>query len=212
MLEQLPTVRRCLDDPPARGGYNETFASADELMALSVERRVEVLWHSGAHPATAELQAVFLSCGSQPGRGFFLAMSVQTGLTPNPRFYKGEGRHDALVWGEAGCPVLLPKRPPSRRPSNRTRERWAQEFYRDHGLFKRLRCGCLEECPGVEWHVAVEAAEERRVHELREELRLREDRRELADELARATLSQRVDFDPQVDAEFGVILARDDEP
>ena len=42
--------------------------------------------------------------------------------------------------------------------------------------------------------------------------RLREDRRELADELARATLSQRVDFDPQVDAEFGVILARDDEP
>jgi len=190
--------------------------------ALSVPARAQTLWDSGMHPDTEEKKRLFSSCASFPGIGTFLAMAVQTGLTPNGKFYRGEGRRDVLVWGEAGCPVPQPARVRSGRPSRRAQAKASREFYRAHGLFKPLLCGCMEECPGAAWHARVEAAEEARERELREqhaawdlrrELALKEAQREFADELARATLNSSTepadDLDPEAAADFASIRVPD---
>lgn len=207
---------RGIDERGAVGSFAERQPTAEELMALPLEARVAAIWDSGVHPTTPAMADAFLSCAELPGRGVFIAMAVQIGRTPNPRFYQGEGRNDSLVWGEAGCPVPLPKRTPPRRPSKRALERAMQEFDRKHGLFTLLRCGCLEECPGLAWHAQIEAAEDARKRELIEEHAawdaarenaLNEARRELVDELARETLRQPVNLDPETAGDFACILA-----
>ncbi len=99
-------------------------------------------------------------------------------------------------------------------------ERAMQEFNRDYGLFKKLPCGCLEHCPGLDWHADVEAASEKRERELIEEharwhaereRALADERRALVDELARVTLSQLVNLDPETAGDFACILAPDGE-
>jgi hypothetical protein len=189
-----------------------------ELWVLPEGLRAQVLWDRGAHPNTDEMRALFWSCCGVLWIGPLLVAAIETGRTPNPRFYSGEGRRDLSVWGEAGCPVPLPKRAPPRRPSKRALERAIQEFDREHGLFKRLRCACLEVCPGLAWHAEMEAAEETRERELREahaawdaagEDALADARRELVDELARVTLSQLVNLDPETAGDFACILAPD---
>lgn len=192
----------------------------NELWELDPRTRAEVLWGSGAHPNNDVLRALFRSCESVVGIGTFLAMAVQTGLTPNPKYYRGEGRNDPFVWPD-GCPVPTPKRATPRKPSKRALERQAQEFYRDNGLFKRLPCGCLEECPGLDWHTQVEVDAQARERALREEhaawdgareRALADARRDLVDELARVTLNQPIDEDPEMAGEFTSILASVDEP
>lgn len=192
---------------------------------LPVPARAQELWDFGVHPDTDEKRSLFSSCASFPGIGTFLAMAVQTGLTPNGKFYRGEGRRDVLVWGEAGCPVPQPARVRSGRPSRRALEKASREFYRTHGLFKLLSCGCFEECPGAAWHAEVEAAEGARERELREqhaawdlrrELALKDEQREFADALARATLNRSTepadDLDPEAAAAFASILLPDGTP
>lgn len=220
VCEPLKVVVRGIDERPAVGSFGERQPTAEELMALPLEARVAAIWASGVHPTTPAMSDAFLSCAELPGRGLFIAMAVQLGRTPNPQFYKGDARNDSLVWGEAGCPVPARKPAPPRRPSKRALERAMQEYYRDFGLFKRLPCGCLEECPGREWHAEMEAAEEARERELREEharwdaareRALADARRDLADELARVTLSQPVNLDPETADEFACILVPDAE-
>jgi len=212
---------RGIDERGAVGSFAERQPSVEELMALPLEARVAAIWDSGVHPSTPAMAGAFLSCAELPGRGLFIAMAVQIGRTPNPRFYKGEGRNDSLVWGEAGCPVPTAKRARPRKPSKRALERAMREFDREHGLFKRLPCGCLEQCPGLTWHGEMEAVEEARERELREEHAawdaarenaLNEARRELVDELAHATLSQPISVDPETADEFASLLVQEDEP
>lgn len=213
---------RGIDERGAVGSSAERQPTAEELMSLRLEVRVAAIWESGVHPSTPAMADAFLSCAELPGRGLFIAMAVQIGRTPNPRFYQGEGRNDLLVWGEAGCPVPTAKRARPRKPSKRALERAIQAFDREHGLFKRLPCGCLEQCPGLTWHGEMEAAEEARERELREEHAawdaarenaLADARRELVDELARETLNRPVNVDPETASEFACLLVqKSDEP
>ncbi len=207
---------RGIDERPAVGAFAERQPTAEELMSLPLKARADAIWDSGVHPTTPAMVEAFQSCASIPGIGTFLVMAVQTGLTPNGKLYRGEHRNDALVWPN-GCPDPLPKRVPPRKPSKRAeREAW-RWHWREHGLFTRLSCGCLEECPGLEWHAETEAAEEARERALREEharwdTAREQARRELEDELARVTLSEPVNVDPEAVGDFALILARDDEP
>ncbi|ANP46024.1 hypothetical protein [Candidatus Viadribacter manganicus] len=219
MIEKAQPPQITIDESYAcRSG---TAHKLEELWGLSVDRRAQVLYDSGAHPDNDEMRALFLSCEAVLWLGPLLVAAIETGRTPNAYFYTGEGRRDVSVWGEAGCPVPLPKRAPPRRPSKRALERAMQEFDRKHGLFKLLRCGCLERCPGLQWHAQIEAAEEARERALREEHAawdaarenaLADARRDFADELARVTLNQPVNVDPDTAGEFACLLAPDDDP
>lgn len=183
-----------------------------ELWALPVDVRAQVLFDSGIHPDNDAARALFASCESVLWIGAQLVAAIATGRTPNARFYTGEHRDDPVMWPD-GCPVPQRKRAISKGPSKRALERAAQEFYRENGLFKRLPCRCVDECPGLDWHVKTEAAEEARERELLEALAAwyahrERARMEVVNELARVTLSLPVDVDPAIADEFSVILER----
>jgi hypothetical protein len=190
--------------------FVDPLPTADELWALPIDQRIELIWDSGVRPNTPELREVFASCGCLPGKGVLIEMALQTEMPPNGRFYRGEKRLDLHVWPD-GPPDPLHRRrvsSPLRRRTRRQQEEAMRSYELENSLWAILLCGCVDECPGPEWHAEIEAAEECRERELRRDIALREARLALTDELVRGSMSDLVDLGSDVSAEFDVVLAR----
>lgn len=171
-------VRRGIDTPP-REAFVEILPTAADLMELPLDQRIAVIWASGVRPLTPDLVKVFETCAEEPGRGFFIGMSTQTGEPPWRKFHQGEARYDLLVWPD-GYPRTRAKRVVSemlkqgvkrQRPSTAGNTLWAS-----------LACGCLDACVGAALHAA--EADRRR----RQEAELIQQQLQLAEVLSSATL------------------------
>jgi|CXWL01.1.fsa_nt_gi hypothetical protein len=161
----LRVVVRGIDDVGAIGPHAERMPTAQELMGLPPHCRVDALWDSGVSPNTPELVEVFLSVENEGLRGWCVAASVQTGLPPNPRLYRGEHRHNTVIWPD-GPPAKTARPKGSRRPTRAEQEKRRKAVEREASLFRLMPCGCIVECLGEAHHEAAEAEQDRIASEL----------------------------------------------